>query len=136
MKKQTLFGALTLLLCALQGCAQEQEGERITGKQEYNLTVASRKLPGIVSSCGSNFSTEVFAVKKDNSTEWESLAYIKDFDYEEGYEYKIRIRQTNYLDYRRGEPAWTEYEFLELLSKQAKESDDLPDNFIPDWFVE
>ena len=33
-----------------------------------------------------------------------------------------------------GEPAWTEYELLEVLSKECKESEDLPEDFIPDWF--
>ena len=33
-----------------------------------------------------------------------------------------------------GDPAWTEYEQLELISKEEKTSDDVPNNFIPEWF--
>ena len=33
-----------------------------------------------------------------------------------------------------GEPAWTEYKLLEVLSKERKDSKDLPVDFIPDWY--
>ena len=35
-----------------------------------------------------------------------------------------------------GEPAWTEYALLEEISKEAKASENVPDNFIPEWFFE
>ena len=33
-------------------------------------------------------------------------------------------------------PAWTEYDLLEILSKEKKNSDGLPEHFIPEWFSE
>ena len=42
------------------------------------------------------------------------------------YEYKIKISETTFLDYSMGEPAWTEYELLETISKEKKVSEDLP----------
>ena len=35
-----------------------------------------------------------------------------------------------------GEPAWTEYELLETISKEKKVSEDLPLHFIPEWYYE
>ncbi len=121
----------------LSGCFHKNRTEtEITGYKEYMIIVASTKLPGVVTSCGNTVSTDVFAVKTENSAEWEPLPYIIDFEYEPGYEYEIRISRTNYLDYDRAEPAWTEYKFLEQVSKVSKESEDLPENFIPEWFYE
>ncbi|MDE6147457.1 MAG: DUF4377 domain-containing protein [Bacteroidales bacterium] len=140
MKIKALFKTFSILcLCALSlsGCQEKQdEGRKITGYEEYRLTVASRRLPGVVTSCGNTVSADVFAVKKDGASEWEPLPYISEFDYEEGYEYVISLSRTDYLDYAMGEPAWTEYKLLEVISKESKESEDLPESFIPDWFRE
>ena len=62
------------------------------------------------------------------------LGSIKGFEYEPGYEYTLRISETNYLDHSMGDPAWTEYELLKLISKEEKTSDNVPNNFIPEWF--
>ena len=35
-----------------------------------------------------------------------------------------------------GDPAWTEYELLEVISKEHKNSENLPPHFIPDWYFE
>ena len=64
------------------------------------------------------------------------LPSISGFEYESGYEYILRISRTDYLDYSMGEPAWTEYALIEEISKEAKASENVPDNFIPEWFFE
>lgn len=138
MKTRNLFGMLLLLLCMIGflSCLNEdnQEGRKVTGYEEYTVTVASTKLQGVLSSCGSSFLSDVYAVKKEDSQEWEQLSGVQDFDYEVGYEYKILISETNFLDYNMGEPAWTEYKLLKVLSKEKKDSEELPENFIPNWF--
>lgn len=138
MKTRNLFGMLLLLPCMIGfvSCLNEdnQEGRKVTGYEEYTVTVASTKLQGVLSSCGSSFLSDVYAVKKEDSKEWEQLSGVQDFDYEVGYEYKILISETNFLDYNMGEPAWTEYKLLKVLSKEKKDSEELPENFIPDWF--
>lgn len=138
MKTRNLFGMLLLLLCMIGfvSCLNEdnQEGRKVTGYEEYTVTVASTKLQGVLSSCGSSFLSDVYAVKKEDSKEWEQLSGVQDFDYEVGYEYKILISETNFLDYNMGEPAWTEYKLIKVLSKEKKDSEELPENFIPDWF--
>lgn len=138
MKTRNLFGMLLLLLCMIGfvSCLNEdnQEGRKVTGYEEYTVTVASTKLQGVLSSCGSSFLSDIYAVKKEDSKEWEQLSGVQDFDYEVGYEYKILISETNFLDYNMGEPAWTEYKLLKVLSKEKKDSEELPENFIPNWF--
>lgn len=64
------------------------------------------------------------------------MGYIDGFEFEKGYEYKIKISETSYLDYRMGQPAWTEYDLLDVLSKEKKNSEGLPLHFIPEWFYE
>lgn len=128
-----------LAMTVLTACDEEnnmEEGRQKTGYKEYTLTVASEKLPGVFTSDGSNICAHLFAVRKDQATEWEPMADIAKFEYEEGYEYRIRISETNYLDYRMGQPAWTEYELLEVISKEHKNSDNLPPHFIPRWYFE
>ncbi|WP_348768865.1 hypothetical protein [uncultured Bacteroides sp.] len=59
----------SLLMCA---CTDDnEEGKKVTDYSEYTLTVASVKLPGVVTSSGSNMVTDVYAVKDEHSTEWE-----------------------------------------------------------------
>lgn len=137
MNISKLCGILLAFLCSLAivGCDDdESQGRKITDYKEYTLTIASKMLPGVVTSCGNSTLTDVYAVKNESQAQWQPLGYIAKFDYEPGYEYQIRIRATSYLDQNMGEPAWTEYELLEVLSKERKESEDLPEDFIPDWF--
>lgn len=140
MKTKTLAGLVLLFLCVcgFASCLNENEQEetKVTNHQEYTLTVASKTLRGAVSLGGSNVPADVLAVKKENSQIWEPFYGLQNFTYESGYEYRIRISETSYLNYSMGEPAWTEYTFLQLLSKEKKESEGLPENFIPDWFYE
>ena len=68
--------------------------------------------------------------QKNNAQDWESFSFIQDFNYEEGYEYHIKISKTTYLDYRKGDPSWTEYKLLEVISKEKHDSEGLPDNFL------
>lgn len=129
---------LLLFLCtaALGGCGNDETEERkITGHKEYVLMVASEKRLGMAPSGGSLL-TQVYAVRKESSAQWEALAAIAGFDYEPGYEYEIRVSETSYLDYRMGDPAWTEHELLEVISKEEKSSRGLPLNFIPGWYYE
>lgn len=99
------------------------------------LTVVSIKLPGVITSGA--ISPSVYVVKKEQSTEWETLlGNIGKFEYEKGYEYQVRISETSYLDYNMGDPAWAEYDLLEVISKVHKTSENLPPHFIPNWYSE
>lgn len=132
---KTIFATIMslLLIIGLAGCEKE-EGRKITDYKEYTITVASEKVTGLVFSCGNNYVSDVYAILKEHSAEWEQLAYIEGFEYEAGYEYTLRISETSYLDHSMGEPAWTEYNLIETISKEKKTSEGVPDNFIPDWF--
>lgn len=138
MKTKDFFGMLLVAFLAVTGltaCCDdgEEEGRKVTDYKEYIVTVASRKLPGVAYvGCGSSVLRDVYAVKREDSQEWEQMDDIPGFDYESGYEWKIRISKTSYLDYNMGEPAWTEYKLLEMIAKERKESEGLPENFIPE----
>lgn len=140
MKKQNYFTILLVAILTVAGLTScnddDEEGRKVTDYKEYTLTVASVKLPGVLTSSGRNILKDVYAVKKDNSSEWIAQGSIDKFKYEKGYEYKIRISKTSYLDYSMGDPAWTEYELLEVISRERKDSENLPPHFIPDWYFE
>lgn len=135
MKTKKILGIVMLSLClfSFTGCENEDE-RKITGYREYVLTLASHKIPGVLTAEGRNYLINVYAVKTAQSDEWKSLGSIGGFDFEEGYEYKVKISETDYLDYRMGQPAWTERNLLELLSKEKKNSEALPLHFIPEWY--
>ena len=121
----------------LIGCDNTNvEGRKITDYNEYVLTVASEKVPGVLWSDGLDYLSEVYAVKKGQSDEWEAFGSIVGFEFEKGYEYQIKISETSYLDYSMGTPAWTERELLEVISKDKKDSENLPLHFIPEAFYE
>lgn len=145
MRTKYLLGILILFFCTFNfiSCNNEdEEGRKITDYKEYVLTVASKKVPGVVSN-GHYYLTDVYAVKKDQSNDWVSFGYIMGFDFEEEYEYKIKISETTFLDHSMGDPAWTEHELLEIISKEKKDSEDLPlhlisesyykDRFLPEY---
>lgn len=137
MKTKNLFGILMLFLFtfAFISCDKEdEEGRKITDYKEYVLTVASEMRPGLMLAEGPDFLKEVYPVKKENSEEWETLSNIDGFEFENGYEYRIKISETSYLDYSMGQPAWTEHELLEVISKEKKASVGLPKHFIPEAF--
>lgn len=133
MKTKNLFGILILFLFtfAFISCDKEdEEGTKVTNYQEYELTVASKKVLGMIFSEGNNYFRKVYAVKKNNAQDWISFSSIQDFNYEEGYEYHIKISETTYLDYREGDLSRTEYKLLNVISKEKHDSEGLPDNFL------
>lgn len=137
MKTKNLLGILMLFLFtfAFISCDKEnEEGRKITDYKEYVLTVASEMRPGLMLAEGPDFLKEVYPVKKENSEEWETLSNIDGFEFEKGYEYRIKISETSFLDYSMGQPAWTEHELLEVISKEKKASEGLPKHFIPEAF--
>ena len=79
-------GILILFLCifCVVGCDNdEKKGREVTDYKEYILTVASRKVPGVLTSDGHNYLTDVYAVKKELSDEWIPFGNIEGFDFEE-----------------------------------------------------
>ena len=126
------LGVLILFFCVFSFIScddNDEEGRKITGYKEFVLTVASEKIPGVLWSDGFNYLSEVYAVKQEPSDEWSAFGNIDGF--EKGYEYQIKIGETSYLDYSMGTPAWTERELLEVISKDKKDSGNLPLHLIP-----
>ena len=141
MKSVRSFLCLVVtLICATSLCCcqsdDDEEGCKVLSSKDYIITVASHKLEGVVTSCGNSTKGKVLAVKKHGSTTWEAWSGIAGFDYVDGYEYHLKINETNYLDHRMGEPAWTEHKLLDVLSKENKETEGLPEDLIPEWYKE
>lgn len=67
MKKHNYFTILLVAILTMAGltaCSDDdEEGRKITGYKEYTLTVASVKLPGVLTLSGSNVLADVYAVK-------------------------------------------------------------------------
>ena len=133
-----LTGIIAAVLCTLclTGCSNEDsEGRKITDYREVILTVASNKVPGLLQE-GHSLISDVYAVKKDQTDKWGTYGYIAGFEYEKGYEYKIKVSETTYLDYSMRDPSWTERDLLGIISKDKKDSDGLPLHLIPEKYYE
>lgn len=136
MRTKYLWGALTLFLCAFSfiSCSNDdEEGRKVINYKELELTVASKKVPGVIME-GYNVVSELYAVKKEQADEWIAYGGIAGFEYEKGYEYKIKVSETTYLDDAMGDPAWTERDLLEVISKIKKESEGLPLHLVPETY--
>lgn len=93
MRTKSFLGILGVFLFVFSfiSCDNDDEqGRKITDHKEYILTVASKKVPGIMTSCGNNYLTDVFAIKKEQSNDWVSFGSIKEFDFEKEYEPNFR----------------------------------------------
>lgn len=53
-----------------------EEGKKVTDYSEYTLTVASVKLPGVLTSSGNNIFANVYAVKKITPTSGKLMAIL------------------------------------------------------------
>ena len=78
------IGAAISACCSNDG---RPEGRQVTDYQEYEVTVASEKIPGVYTSCGNNVLTDVYAVRYAGEDDWKMLPSIAGFEYESGYEY-------------------------------------------------
>ena len=123
---------------SLSSCQEDDENERkIINQQEYQLTVASKLVPGTVyGGCGNKYVSDVYAGKKEQSGEWSAFWNIADFKHEPGNEYRIQVEETTYEDHLMGEPVWTESRLLKVLSKEAKDSEDVPEHLLPKQYYE
>ena len=133
------LGVLLLFFCVFSFIScddNDEEGRKVTDYKEFVLTVASEKIPGVLWSDGFNYLSEVYAVKQEQSDEWSAFGNIDGFEFEKGYEYQIKISETSYLDYSMGTPAWTERVLLEVISKDKKDSENLPLHLIPKTYYD
>lgn len=127
---------LLFLIVTLIGCDNEEEGGvKITGIKEHTMVVASQKLQGLLYSDGFTTVADVYAVKIGDVQKWQPYEYVDGFDYENGCEYVIKVKVTSYVDKRRRDSSWSTHDLLEVISKEKKDSEELPEHFIPDWYT-
>lgn len=128
MMKKFLF-LLIVLLPALCGCGNDDDGV----VREEIITVASetRLISSAISHCSA------MLIKKNNDDKWAYLrAGINNLPYEEGYEYRLRVRITK-NEYPKDAVVdeWSSdtYTCLEVLSKVKKNSVNMPEE--DDWSI-
>ena len=125
MKK--LFLILIGLLPLLCGCNNDDDLTR-----EEVITVASETRE--ITSAISNINVQL--IKGANDNNWKQVHGIGNLDYEEGYEYKIRVRITKNR-YPKGAEVdyWYDesYTCIEVLSKMKKNSENMPEQ--NDWSI-
>ncbi|MCD8186874.1 MAG: DUF4377 domain-containing protein [Rikenellaceae bacterium] len=118
MKNFILTVIFIFSLSAL-GCTQE-DSDKI-----FTVTVAS----SVQERENENESTSVpfvYYVKFEDSMDWEMFPhYIGGFEYEEGYEYRIKMKQTRLKNPAQDQDP-LEYTLLEILTKTQKDSEGLP----------
>ena len=139
MKTKLFSYLLVLSTClSLASCQDDDENERrIINQQEYELTIASKRVPGTVyGGCGNTYVWDVLAGKKGSSGEWSAFGDINGFEYVPGYEYRIQLEAITYEDHLMGEPVWTEYKLQKVLYKEAKNTSNLPDHLLPRQYYE
>lgn len=58
---------LAFVIFAITSCSNDDDlgGRKVTDYKEYTLTVASKKLQGVVVSCGNPCRADVYAVKDE-----------------------------------------------------------------------
>lgn len=117
---------ISLLIAACCGCDKEDAS---AGREE-TVTVASKRIyfndpvgPSVL----------FYLVRFEEGTQpWKPIRTIRNFAYETGYEYRIRMRITEYEP----EPGVavdsdpTLYECLEVVSRERKTSSGLPDGAV------
>ena len=59
---RTISASLTTAIIVSCNINGEPDGRQVTDYQEYEVTVASEKIPGVYTSCGNNILTDVYAV--------------------------------------------------------------------------
>ncbi len=95
--------------------------------EAHIITVASKKLLDEVCQNKYEVFAEVYAVRVGESDEWTPVNAIEGFEYEEGYEYRLKVEAMPSGD----NPS---VKVLEVVSKEGKTSENLPKSFI-DTFV-
>ena len=138
------FSKLAILLSfligtsALSACSDDDDlSRKILNQEEYQLTVASIKVPAVLDAgCGSTLLHDALAVKKNGATQWTAQGSISGFEAKPGIEYQIQVKETTFEDPQMGQRVWQEYDLVKVLSQETKASQDVPPHLIPKWYYE
>lgn len=129
---------MAVSLLVLVGCEKESTKSKsypeIVSEREETITVASEKLYSLRNLPASpyiEYITSVFAIKKDNK--WVPFDGISNFEYTSGYESVVKVNHKYLYDPRvmDGSQYWEEYHLVEVISSVQKESEGLPESFLP-----
>lgn len=117
---------LLSFLFILTGCSKDDKKDKI-----ITVTIASEKRMGYVGWYGAMSSC--YLVKYPESNTWSFFrSHIEGFDYEPGYEYVVEIRvHEDPVDPNMADQELLSYFLEKIISKEKKDSENLPDNEVP-----
>lgn len=106
-----------ILTFSLGGCDKDDDLETI-----ISMTVASEMKMGKL--YWMSYDMNCYQVKEENSSEWKLFdpRNLKGFDYEEGYEYVIKVKKTRVQNPAQDDGPEYTYQFIEVVSKEKKDS--------------
>jgi len=125
MKKKTCFNTFVLLVAALIGFTSCDDDD----VEIKTIIIASHKAPTF-SFMGNLYESAFY--KESGETTWSPDPGIEGFEYEEGFEYTLRVR----IEPIKNPPmdaSSEKYILLEVLSKEAKVSEGVPE--LKEWGI-
>lgn len=102
------------------GCNKNDDSERV-----ISMTIASEMKIGKLYWIGVEMNC--YQVKEDDSSEWKLFdpRLLVGFDYEEGYEYVIKVRKSRITNPAQDDGPEYSYQFISIVSKEKKDSFEL-----------
>lgn len=117
MKKLTLFIFLSFLSSILFSCNMSKEA----ANNMVMMTIASKKVD-----CTGVGKMKCLLIKKGDQKDWTFHYFgIKNFNYEEGYEYLIQVRKDSIKNPPADAPS-IQYTLVKEISKVKKQSENMP----------
>ncbi len=131
--KHIIFCMVALIFATSCSKLRDDNYPKVKETEKFTITIASERMEAIFyDSCtGIDFVSEELVIKKEGETKWEPFNYsIDGFDYKEGYEYNIKVKEILKYDPRMSVAYWYEYEMIKEISKTKKNTEGLPDTFL------
>ena len=117
--KKTLYILAILAVSIFTACSGDDDHNK-----EYTLTVASVKPLNIF--LPDHEGRPSFFVKNEKEDKWQAYDYINDFEYEEAYEYLIRVKQEKWHNGEIQDASMYKTTLLEVISKTKNDSENIP----------
>lgn len=118
--KRSLITSITLFLFFILTTATTCDEENFSPEQNWIVASEQKECQGIVLQ-------QCYLIKINGSDQWEYYYdEIIGLDYEAGYEYQIRVRE-DMINNPPADASSIQYTLIEIISKEMKASEGLPD---------
>lgn len=105
---------MIISLFSLLNCSTDNDSDVIT---TINAIVYHKYVP--VKLPLNDHETNALKIKESNSSEWYTVTHIEGFNYEENFEYNLRLRKT-ILANPPEDASSVNYELIKIISKEPK----------------